>query len=64
MPVGNRSSVWKSKFLSNLRRMVSPAPLSNHRRIYHVTQSVTISPGTRANSRPFAVTRVAPRRRA
>jgi hypothetical protein len=35
-----------------------------YRRIHHVTQSVTISPGTRANSRPLAVTRVAPRRRA
>ena len=35
-----------------------------HRRIHHVIQSVSNSPGTRENSRRFAVTRVAPRRRA
>jgi len=34
------------------------------RRIHHAVQSATKSPGTRANSRTFAVTKVAPRRRA
>ena len=31
---------------------------------HHAAQSATTSPGSRSNSRPFAVTRVAPRRRA
>ena len=46
------------------RPSAAPTAPRGHRKIHHATQSVTINPGTRENSRLFAVTRVAPRRRA